>query len=184
MILGANATCDWVASDFDLDWATGSSVGEVADGTGGSGWKVLEITWLSTQGNIIWVDTGLWLALACALFLIHHVVATAAETGSQSIFPIRWARFGSVTGFFCLLDFLSHMLQWAWGRFWFVSALLSLLNATVLLPIWLVWFGLLLPKAQQEGLPPAILGDDVTGGHRSTKEEITTSTAEAGGKRS
>ena len=85
MILGVNATCDWIASDFNLDWGTNwnnESMSVAALGLhppslteGGYGWKVLEITWLSTQGNIIWVDTLLWLSFACALFLMHHVVA-------------------------------------------------------------------------------------------------------------
>merc|ERR1719159_64577 len=67
MTLGVTATCDWIADDFNLDWGAGEDAGESAV-AGGYGWKVLEITWLTTQGNFIWVETGLWLALAAALF--------------------------------------------------------------------------------------------------------------------
>jgi hypothetical protein len=173
MILGANATCDWMAKDFDLDWGT----------SGGDGWKVLEINHLSTQGTFIWVDTGLWLALACAFFLMHHVVATPTESGSKSVFPVGWARLGTVVGVLCLLDFVTHMLQWAnWGLFMFISGALSFLNNMVFLPIWLIWFGYLLPKAQGEGLPRSLLGDDAAGSQSNKREESVTSTAEALGK--
>jgi hypothetical protein len=174
MILGTNATLDWMATDFDMEW------GGIEESERGYGWKVLEINFLSTQGTFIWVDTGLWLALASALFLMHYVIATATENGGHSVFPIGWAKLGTCVGIFCLFDFISHILQWAnWGLFMVASAGLTFLNSMILLPIWLLWFGLILPKAQREGAR-SLLGDDAAGSQK--REETTTSDAETLGK--
>ena len=151
MTLGAVGTADWIADDFDLDFGTGSDLNATHYGGGGYGWKVLEITWLTTQGNFVWVDPAVWLMLGVALARIHAVVAANAA-GAPSPFSRRWARLGLVVAGFCVLEFTLECLRWAsWGAFMFAAIGLAAFNSLVLLPVWVVWLGKLLAAAEAGG---------------------------------
>ena len=114
--------------------------------------QVLEITWLTTQGNFVWVDPAVWLMLGVALTRVYFAVTAGAAAGAPSPFSPRWARLGLVVAAFCLLEFALECLRWAsWGAFMFAAIGLAAFNSLVLLPVWVVWLGKLLAAAEAGG---------------------------------
>ena len=112
---------------------------------------MLEITWLTTQGNFVWVDPAVWLMLGVALSGLLFAGAAGAAAGAPPFSP-RGARLGLVVAAFCRLEVALECLRWAsWGAFMFAAIGLAAFNSLVLLPVWVVWLGKLLAAAEAGG---------------------------------
>jgi len=129
--LGTSSTCAWISEDFNLE--------------DNNGWASLEIAYLSNQGSRLWIDAIDWLFLGSVLVLMHSSVANKGG----SFFSPKWANLGVGIGVLCIFDFMAECARFVdWRDFMVVSAMLSVLNSLVLLPIWLLWFGTQLPAAK------------------------------------
>ena len=144
LTLGTEATCGWIADDFDLEYGG-------AGGAGAYGWKTLEITWLTNQGSRLWIDAIDWLFLSLALVCVHRSVALT-PSGPAKAFSVRWATLGLVIAFFAFFDFVAECARFAaaWRAFSAMSGVLSVLNTLILLPAWLVWLSTMLPAARHQ----------------------------------
>jgi len=156
MELGSASTCAWISKDFDLDYGLmpeateGSPSSASARAQEGFGWKALEIAYITTRGARLWVDAIDWLFLGLALFAMSTSVNQARQSGrDQETFPARWGRLGALVGSLALVDFVVECAQFTidWKLF-VVTTALSLLNTLVLLPAWLLWLGVELPRCQ------------------------------------
>ena len=143
--IGTQATCNWLANDFHLDF------------TNGDGWRTLEITFLANQGSRLWIDAVDWLFLSGVLALIY-----SSATKASTEYPVAWARFGAVIAVFSFLDFVAECGRFAasFRTFSAVSGVFSAINTIILLPIWMLWFGCLLPGSRTR----AFVGLDETTG--------------------
>ena len=112
------------------------------------GWKALEVTWLTTQGNRLWVDAFDWLALALLLYLMR--VSVKSNNARASTFPPLWSNLGVAIGGLAFVDFVADCARFSshWQAFSALAGTLSFINTVILLPAWLLWFGKLIPGAK------------------------------------
>lgn len=130
------------------------------------GWKTLEITWLTMQGNRLWVDAFDWLALAIMMQLIH--VSVKSNNARASSFPMFWSNLGVVIGVLCLVDFIASAVRFSsnWRAFSALAGTLSFINTVILLPAWLLWMGKLIPGAKRATFSALSASDS----HRPSEE--------------
>ena len=69
------------------------------------GWKALELSWLTIQGNRLWVDAFDWLALFLMMQFIYYSLKSNNER--ISIFPRAWSTLGVAIGCLALVDFIA-----------------------------------------------------------------------------
>jgi len=154
MILGSEATCDWLQTSFELGYG--------ADGAGG--WRALEIAWMTSQGTRLWVDAIDWLFLSLSLVLVARSVWLSERDGA-SVFSPKWAALSAAIGSLALVDFVAETARFAgdWRDFSIAAAFISMLNSLVLLPVWILWLGVELPRARGE-----VIEDPLKRAHRSS----------------
>ena len=157
----------WISREFDLNYGNPDAIGELVNATTGSsegyGWKALEVTYLVSQGAQLWIDAIDWLFLSILLFLMHRSVSKNTGTGSAA-FSLNWARLGLVISVLALMDFMASCAKFAldWRDFSALAGGLSVLNTIALLPTWLLWFGLRLPKARTKAFA-SLASSDLSG---------------------
>ena len=169
----------WISRDFDLNYGNPDAIGEMvnatADNSEGYGWKALEVTYLVSQGAQLWIDAIDWLFLSILLFLIHRSVSKNYSSGS-AVFPLSWARLGLVISVLALFDFMASCAKFAldWRDFSALAGGLSVLNTIALLPTWLLWLGLRLPRARNKAFA-ALASSDLSsvGGASETGVELS-----------
>merc|ERR1711862_401270 len=54
-VIGLRQTSNWISGTFDMDWSS--------SGNDGTGWKVLELTKIVTNGMVVWISA--FQSLAC-----------------------------------------------------------------------------------------------------------------------
>lgn len=167
MTLGSESTMFWISREFDLNYGNPDAVGELANATASSsegyGWKALEVTYLVSQGTRLWVDAVDWFFLSVLLLLVHRSVSHG-QRGQPAAFPLNWARLGLLVGALALVDFLASCAKFAvdWRDFSTLASGLSVVNAVVLLPAWLLWLGVHLPRARTRAFA-ALASSDLSG---------------------
>lgn len=146
MMVGISNVAQWLAKDFNLDhWKATSPGEETNDGTG---WKVLEISYMLGRGIILWIDAFEWLALSGVLVLIFFSIRDYRE---HSPFGWKWSILGLAIGILSLFDFIAEILRFqSWRTFMLISLAISIINTLILMPIWLLMLGRQLPSARRE----------------------------------
>jgi len=140
LLVGAGNVGNWIAKAFNLDDWTGEGSGD------GMGWRVLELTQLFAHGLIIWVDAIEFLAIFGIMVLLF--LSVRAE-GADPTFSRCWSILGLVIGLLSLFDFLAAIMRLQnWRVYSFISLTITILNAMILLPSWLLVLGCQLPKAR------------------------------------
>uniref|UniRef100_A0A7S1VJ16 Transmembrane protein n=1 Tax=Grammatophora oceanica TaxID=210454 RepID=A0A7S1VJ16_9STRA len=139
LIFGATTTATWISKNFNLDsWFTAVSLDK-------SGWKSLELTFLIVHRMLKWVDAFEYLALFGCFSLVFYSVLTAPP--EVRIFGPAWATLGLVIAFVSFIDFTFDVLRYEQFRaFSRLAVYVSFANTVILLPIWLLWFGMQLPR--------------------------------------
>ena len=146
LALGSNNALTWMASSFNLDdWkvmTTNSTNGNIDDMIG---WRTLEMIGIAFSGMLLWIDAVEYLFLS-GIFII---LAFSIRTDNQ-LFGMRWAKFGVVLAVLGIFDFAAAILRFErWGTFSVIGTLINILNQLILFPIWLIWLGRQLPKAEE-----------------------------------
>ena len=143
--LGSNNALSWMASSFNLnDWdvVTNSTDGDLNDMIG---WRTLQMIGIATSGLLLWIDAVEYLFLSGILILF----AFSIQTDNQ-LFGKRWAKFGLIMAALGIIEFAVAILRFEnWGVFSTAGALINILNQLILFPVWLVWLGRQLPKAEE-----------------------------------
>lgn len=162
--MGMNNISIWMSRRFNLsDWTEA--------GGDGTGWRVLEMISLVTDGMLLWVDAFESLALfgivAVFFFSIgteprHRLVSEAKEQSAdgsasdvarvtvQPTFRRRFAYYGLFVGVLALLDFILDVLRFVdWRSFGFPALLLQVTVRVIFLPIWLLCLARQLPVATE-----------------------------------
>ena len=123
------------------------------------GWKALELSWLTIQGNRLWVDAFDWLALFLMMQFIYFSVKSNNER--ISIFPRVWSTLGVAIGCLALVDFIACCARFSthWQEFSALAGVVSFINTVILLPGWLAWFGALLPLAKRSTFTALVNND-------------------------
>jgi hypothetical protein len=145
LALGSNNAMTWMASSFNLnDWnvTTTSTDGNLDDMIG---WRTLEMISIAISGLILWIDAVEYLFLSGILVIFAFSIRKDNE-----LFGMRWAKFGLILAVLGIINFAVAILRFDnWGAFSATGALINILNQLILFPIWLVWLGRLLPKAEE-----------------------------------
>ena len=97
------------------------------------GWKALELSWLTIQGNRLWVDAFDWLALFLMMQFIYFSVKSNNER--ISIFPRVWSTLGVAIGCLALVDFIACCARFSthWQEFSALAGVVSFINTVILL---------------------------------------------------
>jgi TctA family transporter len=147
LALGTNNALTWMASKFNLDdWdvmTDSTDNGNVVNDM--IGWRTLQMIDVAMSGLLLWIDAVEFLFLS-GIFII---LAFSIRTDNQ-LFGMRWAKFGLVLAILGIIDFITAILRFEkWGLFSTVGGLINTFNQLILFPIWLIWLGRQLPKAEE-----------------------------------
>ena len=151
LALGGNNALTWMASSFNLDdWdvMTNNSTTSFSSNGGNLddmiGWRVLEMIGIAMTGLILWIDAVEYLFLSGILIILAFSVRT-----DNQLFTRKWAKLGVVLAVLGILDFALAILRFeSWGVFSTIGGLINILNQLILFPVWLIWLGRQLPKAE------------------------------------
>lgn len=139
MHLGILQWGNWLSKEYNMENWT-------AQGNDNIGWRTLEVSHLVNYGTVVWIDSFEFLCLGLALILFYASVNSLPPDGPRISRPL--AGFGLFIGLFSLADFVSGVLRLRdWGTFRILTMLISVINRTVLLPIFLLVLGRQLPFA-------------------------------------
>jgi hypothetical protein len=147
LALGSSNVLGWMAGSFNLDsW-------NVTDTTNTSdvvndfiGWRALQMIDLVVGGLLLWIDAIEYLFLSGILILL--AISIQSSQGSQ-LFGKRWAYFGIIMAALGIIDFATSILRFDnWGIFSGIGFVINVVNQVFLFPIWLIWLGKQLPKAE------------------------------------
>ena len=100
---------------------------------------------VAVSGLILWIDAVEYLFLSGIFILL----ALSIRTDNQ-LFTMKWAKFGIVLAVLGIIDFAVSILRFDnWGVFSTIGVLINILNQLILFPVWLIWLGRQLPKAEE-----------------------------------
>jgi hypothetical protein len=149
LALGSNNALAWMASSFNLDdWNVMVASNSTTNGNLNDeiGWRTLQMIDIAVSGLLLWIDAMEYLFLAGILILLAFSIRT-----DNQLFGKRWARFGVLMAVLGIIEFTFAILRFEnWGLFSTFGALINILNQLVLFPVWLIWLGRQLPKAEEE----------------------------------
>ena len=149
LALGSNNALAWMASSFNLDdWNVMVASNSTTNGNLNDeiGWRTLQMIDIAVSGLLLWIDAMEYLFLAGILILLAFSIRT-----DNQLFGKRWARFGVLMAVLGIIEFAFAILRFEnWGLFSSLGALINILNQLVLFPVWLIWLGWQLPKAEEE----------------------------------
>ena len=149
LALGSNNALAWMASSFNLDdWNVAVASNSTTNGNLNDeiGWRTLQMIDIAVSGLLLWIDAMEYLFLAGILILLAFSIRT-----DNQLFGKRWARFGVLMAVLGIIEFAFAILRFEnWGLFSSLGALINILNQLVLFPVWLIWLGRQLPKAEEE----------------------------------
>lgn len=146
LALGGSNALSWMASKFNLDdWDvmtnSTSNGGNVDDMIG---WRTLQMIGIAFSGLLLWIDAVEYLFLSGVLIILAFSVRT-----DNQLFTRKWAKLGIVMAILGILQFAFAILRFEnWGAFSVLGALINILNQLILFPVWLIWLGRQLPKAE------------------------------------
>jgi hypothetical protein len=163
MYIGASETALWLSRDFNLDrWGSANAEDNTTTTDPDMiGWRSLEATYYVMRGTLLWIDAAEWIFLSITFFLLWTSVVM---TPGPRTFSAQWASLGFVLGILAFVDFLFNILRVKdWRSFSMFAGVISLLNALIGMPLWLLWLGrqLYVAKANAK-LPPLGATTDAT----------------------
>lgn len=133
MTVGLRTVERWIYNSFNLH-----SWGNENDG---SGYRVLELIHLMTNGMTIWVDALEWMCMFFIMVILFFMIRYEVNY-NNSAFGTKFAGLGLAIGFLGLFEFIAELLRLrAFRVFAEVSLAISIINTWILLPIWLVVLG-------------------------------------------
>ncbi|KAL7559142.1 hypothetical protein ACA910_010222 [Epithemia clementina (nom. ined.)] len=139
MLVGAMNTMEWISTDFNLDyWIVPSGSGD-PDGTG---WRTLQVVFLSMRGMLLWINAVEWLFLSFILLLLFMSIRRQVDSKS----PVKVSStFGWYCLFLCLIslvEFSFEVLRFeSWRTFSKFSMYVSVFSRLVLWPLWFLFLG-------------------------------------------
>jgi hypothetical protein len=134
-----------MAGSFNLDnWnVTNTGNDEI-------GWRTLEMIDIAISGLLLWIDAIEYLCLSAILILL---LVSIRNSQGYKLFGMRWAYFGLVMACLGIIEFAAAILRFEnWGTFSAIGFFINVLNQLFLFPIWLIWLGRQLPKAEAVAL--------------------------------
>mmetsp|Transcript_7865 Transcript_7865/g.8056 ORF Transcript_7865/g.8056 Transcript_7865/m.8056 type:complete len:281 (-) Transcript_7865:446-1288(-) len=145
-----------------LQFLSGLNINNWTGSNDGTGWRVLEMLHIVTDGITLWVDAFEWLAMS-GIFIIIYFSSSLEKKGSTEppSFGTKWSQLGLFIGILCFIDFIASILRLLnWIVFLRISLAISFINTIVLLPIWLVILGTQLPSARSQSDRNEATNDD------------------------
>jgi hypothetical protein len=149
LALGSNNALKWMASSFNLDhWNvvidTNTTNTTETDGNDNIGWRTLQMLDIAFSGLLLWIDSVEFLFLSVILILL--VVSIKQD---NQLFATKWAKFGVLLAVLGIIEFAVSILRFDnWMVFSTIGILINALNQLLLFPIWLIWLGRQLSKAE------------------------------------
>ena len=146
--LGSTNALGWMAGSFNLDdWNVTST------GNDDIGWRTLQMIDIAVNGLLLWIDAVEYLFLSGILILFF--VSIRSSEGYK-VFGMRWAYFGAVMACLGVVEFICAILRFEnWITFSSIGFIINVLNQVILFPVWLIWLGRQLPKAEAMALSRA-----------------------------
>jgi hypothetical protein len=146
--LGSVNALGWMAGSFNLDnWNVTSTENDEI------GWRTLQMIDIAINGLLLWIDAVEYLFLSGILILF---LISIRSTEGYKMFGMRWAYFGMVMACLGIIEFSCAILRFEnWTRFSSLGFIINVLNQIVLFPVWLLWLGCQLPKAEAMALSRA-----------------------------
>merc|ERR1712176_156372 len=146
------------------------------------GWKTLELLYRIMHGLIFYIDAFEWICLFVIMCLLYTSLGTYQPEERRPL-GLGFGRVGLVIAFLSFLDFMANLLQVeSWAVFAPIVLILTILNTTILLPLWLVWLGCFIYRVNPTTNDNDNYGDDPVWGNGaydaspSPGVELTTST--------
>lgn len=147
--IGTFTACIWLGGTgtFNLsNWVT-SANGEPDD----IGWRVLQMISIVTSAMMLWIDSIEYLFLSGVFIMIYYSIYKTNRSNYNALeaFSMKWALYGVIIGGLCSIVFVADLLRYnAWGFFGGIAFTVSLITKFVLIPVWLIWLAIQLPKAE------------------------------------
>lgn len=139
--LGSRNALGWMAGSFNLDnWnVTNTGNDEI-------GWRTLQMIDIAINGLLLWIDAVEYLFLSGILILFLFSIRS---TEGFKLFGMRWAYFGMLMACLGIVEFACAILRFEnWITFSALGFIINVLNQLFLFPVWLLWLGRQLPKAE------------------------------------
>jgi hypothetical protein len=68
---------------------------------------------------------------------------------NNQLFVMKWAKLGFAMAILGIIEFAVSILRFKnWGLFSALGILINIVNQLILFPVWLIWLGRQLPKAE------------------------------------
>ena len=132
----------------------------------GIGWKSLELFRMTMDGVLYWMASVEFLFLAA----IFAIIFIAAKRSNTQIFTRQWASLSLLLSVLFVFEFIANMLTLHDLRAWKdIGIVVGGLNRMVLLPIWLLHVGSILPQDKREIVLP-VEDEDMEPGEEDFQE--------------
>lgn len=141
LYIGSMDAMEWLSTDFNLaNWTSVDSNDQI-------GWRTLGMIQIAVSGLMLWIDAVEWLFLTGIFMLLFASVRN--DSKGDRVFAMRWAYFGLFLAMLGIVEFAASLLRFqSWRTFSTIASGIGGLNRLFLFPIWLVWLGRQLPKAE------------------------------------
>jgi hypothetical protein len=145
LVLGSTNALEWMAGSFNLDdWNVTSTANDEI------GWRTLEMIDIAISGLLLWIDAVEYLFLSSILILLFFSIRS---TSGYRVFGMRFAYFGIFIACLGIIEFAAAIMRFEnWGTYSTIGFIINVLNQLILFPVWLVWLGRQLPKAEAMAL--------------------------------
>lgn len=153
LALGSFNALGWMAGSFNLDdWNVTSTANDAI------GWRTLQMIDIAVNGLLLWIDAVEYLFLSGILILLLVSIRT---TEGYKLFGMRWAYFGVFMALLGVIEFACAILRFEnWITFSSIGFIINVLNQIILFPVWLIWLGRQLPKAEAMSLSRAAVEEN------------------------
>lgn len=142
--IGMTMASSKLATQFNLDeWVRD----DVSGADEGLGWRSLEVNHITGSGFIWFVDAFEWLCLS-GLFICTFFSVSIWRKDDATTFGARWNSLSLFMGLLCILEFVAEILRFeGFKTFGPIAMVYAVLNRLILMPVWLISLGFILPRA-------------------------------------
>eukprot|EP00549_Striatella_unipunctata_P021713 CAMPEP_0118698676 /NCGR_PEP_ID=MMETSP0800-20121206/15359_1 /TAXON_ID=210618 ORGANISM="Striatella unipunctata, Strain CCMP2910" /NCGR_SAMPLE_ID=MMETSP0800 /ASSEMBLY_ACC=CAM_ASM_000638 /LENGTH=167 /DNA_ID=CAMNT_0006598575 /DNA_START=272 /DNA_END=775 /DNA_ORIENTATION=+ len=146
MLLGREQVVYFLWTKFNTsDWlvrTSGSDEDEV-------GARVMELLSILVHGLYLWIDAFEWFAITLIMMFLYKSVHRIYYENDSPLFSYSWASLGMTIGVMNFFDLIASVLRlrYDFRTFHQLALIISILNTTLLLPVWMLWLGRQLSSA-------------------------------------
>lgn len=143
LFIGAVTTMEWISSELNLDFwakATDPPVLLLSANPDKIGWRSLEVSFLSIQGMLLWIDAIEWIFISVILLLLF--LSIQRQRQEPPILSLAFGAFGLFLSLLAVIEFCSGVLRLqAWQQYTRIFYGIAVVTRLLIWPVWYIWLG-------------------------------------------